>query len=310
VHVTCPSCASLVEVPADAQGAADGYACPSCTTVLHLPAPLSDACKPVWHVARGKKKTGPFTLLQLREMGQSAALSPTDMVLQSSAQKWVKAGSVDGLFVPVAVCVLGAVPRAQVPALRRRAHPAVLAAAVVLLLAGGVASVVAWRGIGLPAVVADYGAAAKDSAEDAATREAEELRKKQQTAIYGAMTRGEEIAARMKSEKARGAWTSDVFRMGRKEFAAVNIVDCPTDFQAAWLKFERLLGDAVDHTAKYEGVTGTLEAAARLWWSKVLDEPSMNPITAEDRLQAAFRETAIEIKRVALKYGVQPPPEK
>lgn len=55
-----------------------------------------------WHVARDKKKSGPFTSAQLRQMAADGRLLPTDMILKAGSQKWVPAKDVKGLFAQAA----------------------------------------------------------------------------------------------------------------------------------------------------------------------------------------------------------------
>lgn len=51
-----------------------------------------------WYVARGKKKCGPYTAIQLKELIACCQLGPTDMTMQVGRTKWVAASSIKGLF--------------------------------------------------------------------------------------------------------------------------------------------------------------------------------------------------------------------
>jgi ABC-type multidrug transport system fused ATPase/permease subunit len=51
-----------------------------------------------WYCAQGKQKVGPLTLEQLRQYAALGRLRPSDMILREGAQKWVRAGSLEGVF--------------------------------------------------------------------------------------------------------------------------------------------------------------------------------------------------------------------
>jgi hypothetical protein len=51
-----------------------------------------------WYFARQKKKVGPVSTAQLRQLAASGQLRPFDMVLKEGAQKWTPAGSIPTLF--------------------------------------------------------------------------------------------------------------------------------------------------------------------------------------------------------------------
>lgn len=52
-----------------------------------------------WFYAKGKQKTGPVTIDELKALLRSGQLQPSDMLLQEGSQKWVAASDVKELFV-------------------------------------------------------------------------------------------------------------------------------------------------------------------------------------------------------------------
>jgi len=54
--------------------------------------------RPHWFYAAGKKKLGPVSLVQLRQMAASGQLKATDMVMEERSGKWQPAHTVAGLF--------------------------------------------------------------------------------------------------------------------------------------------------------------------------------------------------------------------
>src|SRR5947209_1418539 len=53
---------------------------------------------PRWFCAKGKRKLGPLTPVELRRLAGSGTLLPDDMVLQEGTNRWARARSVAGLF--------------------------------------------------------------------------------------------------------------------------------------------------------------------------------------------------------------------
>ena len=54
-----------------------------------------------WFIARDKKKLGPFTTVQMKQMAQAGQLLPIDMVIKDGTTKWMPASQVQEFF-PVA----------------------------------------------------------------------------------------------------------------------------------------------------------------------------------------------------------------
>lgn len=54
-----------------------------------------------WFVRRGDKEHGPFTSKQLRSMAASGKITVDDLLRKGDSPKWIKAGSVKGLFAAV-----------------------------------------------------------------------------------------------------------------------------------------------------------------------------------------------------------------
>ncbi len=71
--------------------------CPHCHR--EIPFPNSPAGEPVWLVAQGKQKVGPFSTSHLAQLASSSQLSPEHMVLLDGSTKWRPAQSVPGLLV-------------------------------------------------------------------------------------------------------------------------------------------------------------------------------------------------------------------
>jgi hypothetical protein len=57
--------------------------------------------EPTFYIARGKQKTGPFSLGHLKQMAGAGELRPADMVLQDGTGKWTAASAIEGVF-PIA----------------------------------------------------------------------------------------------------------------------------------------------------------------------------------------------------------------
>jgi hypothetical protein len=53
-----------------------------------------------WYYAEGKRKRGPFSSSQLRQLVASGSVIPQTMVLKNGARRWVRASSIRGLFPP------------------------------------------------------------------------------------------------------------------------------------------------------------------------------------------------------------------
>jgi len=51
-----------------------------------------------WYIARNKKRSGPFTWEQLKQMFATGQLQATDMLLQEGSKKWNAAGTLPGLM--------------------------------------------------------------------------------------------------------------------------------------------------------------------------------------------------------------------
>ncbi len=75
------------------------------------------AAMPGWFYAQGKRKIGPVSLAQLRQLAQGGGLRAGDMVMQEGTGKWQLAWTVTGLFptppkppVPAAHATNGAAP--------------------------------------------------------------------------------------------------------------------------------------------------------------------------------------------------------
>jgi hypothetical protein len=122
--VSCPRCNRSVEVPAGPALAEEQ------TAVTTDPAPSPRSVR--WFVARGKDRVGPLSTAQLKQMAGRDELSPEDMLLRSGETKWVRAGTIPGLFDGPAS--RPARPREK-PALRRSSPlPWLLAGAAVVVL--------------------------------------------------------------------------------------------------------------------------------------------------------------------------------
>ena len=51
-----------------------------------------------WYVARNRKKDGPYSTAQLRQMAAEGQLLPADMVLEDGTAQWVPAAQVEAIF--------------------------------------------------------------------------------------------------------------------------------------------------------------------------------------------------------------------
>lgn len=88
---TCPGCRQQFATagnPARVQ-------CPHCRRVVDMP-----AAPAAWHVARSKKKHGPFTWRQLQQLAQGGRLRGDDMLLAPGGKQWSAASSYAELFPP------------------------------------------------------------------------------------------------------------------------------------------------------------------------------------------------------------------
>ncbi len=89
----CPHCDAHF-VPSHADKPA--LLCPSCGKALAEGEVRVG--KTEWFFARNKKRVGPVSASQMKKLFTSGELKPTDMVLQSGAQKWIAAGDVKEFF--------------------------------------------------------------------------------------------------------------------------------------------------------------------------------------------------------------------
>ncbi|MFO0928797.1 MAG: GYF domain-containing protein [Gemmataceae bacterium] len=159
-------CGAVLAVSAERAGTVVG--CPNCARKLKVPATATAAPPPPataggWYVARNKKKTGPYTTAQLRQMAADGELAPGDMVLREGQTQWTKASTVHGLF-PEAAATPHAPPPPPPPprAASRQAGPPWLligvAAGVLLVLGigGGFLLALKFAGRPSPPPPADY----------------------------------------------------------------------------------------------------------------------------------------------------------
>src|SRR5436853_120322 len=51
-----------------------------------------------WCIARDKKKLGPYTTAQMKQMAESSQILPSDMVLQDGSGQWKPASQVQEFF--------------------------------------------------------------------------------------------------------------------------------------------------------------------------------------------------------------------
>jgi DNA-directed RNA polymerase subunit M/transcription elongation factor TFIIS len=125
IRVSCPKCKTILQV--EDKQAGQVIACSTCKTSLRLPkapalftstqaasttqSPTPESKKATkgvapadkWFVARRKKKDGPFTLNQLKQLASTGNLKPTDMVLKEGCAKWLPAGEIKELFASPAI---------------------------------------------------------------------------------------------------------------------------------------------------------------------------------------------------------------
>src|SRR5579884_4202889 len=90
-----------------------------------------------WYYSHdGKSRFGPVSTSELRDLARSGALQPVSLVLLEGGRKWVKAGTIRGLFPAGA----GAAPRGGLP------YAATAAMALVeLLLLGGIIALLIYQ---------------------------------------------------------------------------------------------------------------------------------------------------------------------
>lgn len=137
LHLKCP-CGTVLAVSADRAGTVVG--CPKCGKKLTVPA--AAAATAGWFLARNKKKLGPYSAAQLRQMAGDGELDRDDMLLREGQQQWVKAETLRGLFPEAAAAAEVPVPdsprSARRTAEKRSGPPWLLigVAAAVLLVFG------------------------------------------------------------------------------------------------------------------------------------------------------------------------------
>jgi len=56
-----------------------------------------------WYIARDKKRDGPYTLDQMKQLAASGKLLPIDKVLQEGMSQWVPASQVEAIFPPTGI---------------------------------------------------------------------------------------------------------------------------------------------------------------------------------------------------------------
>jgi predicted Zn finger-like uncharacterized protein len=122
-RIACPSCQAVLQVGDHLRG--KQVRCPKCQGTILVPDGMSApavAAAPAnsnqWYLARDKKKLGPFSPAQVRQMAAAGQIGPDDMLLRDGAPKWISASSIKGLFSSNAVAAAPAPTPATRPAPR------------------------------------------------------------------------------------------------------------------------------------------------------------------------------------------------
>jgi uncharacterized protein YkwD len=105
LRFACPCCRSEFAAEGPPQGGQ--IRCPACGQVVSLPGQPADTGE--WFYAHERRKLGPFSWEQIRQLAASGRVGAADMVLRKGAARWVPAEQVPGLLpAPVAMPVAAA----------------------------------------------------------------------------------------------------------------------------------------------------------------------------------------------------------
>jgi serine/threonine protein kinase len=110
--LTCPACRLLI--PSDPAKGGRPHRCPACAAPL--PVEKEVAADSQWFYAQQKRKHGPVSWGQLRQLAGAGRVQPGDMILQAGGNKWLAASAIAGLFSGAEPA-----PRAETPAIRATA---------------------------------------------------------------------------------------------------------------------------------------------------------------------------------------------
>jgi hypothetical protein len=92
--LTCPACRLLI--PSDPAKGGRPHRCPACAAPL--PVEQAVAADSQWFYAQHKRKHGPVSWGQLRQLAGTGRVQPGDMILQAGGNKWLAASAIAGLF--------------------------------------------------------------------------------------------------------------------------------------------------------------------------------------------------------------------
>src|SRR5262245_35184562 len=107
--LACLSCREVFEI--EAAQAGQSVRCPHCQAAMPV-APANPA-SPRWFVARDRRKLGPYSAAQLKQLAAGGGVGPDDMVLREGQPKWVPARAVKGLIAAPAPSAAATLPIAR-----------------------------------------------------------------------------------------------------------------------------------------------------------------------------------------------------
>jgi hypothetical protein len=106
IRFSCPKCKLVLQAAEQKVGSITS--CPKCSKRMKVPdgpskAPIEDSRMSMegpkeWYYVRDKRKQGPVSLQELRQLAGDGKLSAADMVLKDGTQKWLTAGALPEVF--------------------------------------------------------------------------------------------------------------------------------------------------------------------------------------------------------------------
>jgi hypothetical protein len=119
------------------------------------------------------------------------------------------------------------------------------------------------------------------------------------TAISVVLAKDKQLGERAKDEIKKGSNASTVIQLCVDEMRKINLIQCPPEFQEAYLKHVYAWAELPSLVQRYEGISGTLLAFLEGAVGKYEGDAEAK------RIQKGIRETFLAVETIALRYGVQ-----